>query len=559
MRRDYVIYGVNRVAKDFEYIFRDIINIKYFINDDLTCGEVFCDRPVYGLDKIEPSENIIICDFEKESKIERLKALGYIYGVNYFFEKDFFEDLDDFRIPKDRKIIIWGAGKRGKEFLRNNTSYDISFCIDSYLYGKECEGYRVFSPDEITDWSNYFVIISIAKCSEIVDFLVDKGLTEGRDYIREEKLKRLPSSLLSKTIFDRSCYNFTCKTMLNHLEVFSEGNSSCCCTTFLNIQLDNVFEDSMEKAWNSYTHRVLCLSSENKTYSFCNKNMCPFFIGKEANGDYTLEENYDEMTEKPKVVAIGYDSTCNLKCVTCRKDYKIIKGDAAEQLMDYSRRITDSMLDNCKFLIAAGNGEVFLSKAYKSLYMSEKCNEIEYIRLLTNGTLFTPDRWAEFKKNKSGKIMITVSIDATTSETYGKIRGGNFLQLKENMKFASDLRKSGELSYFRINFVVQKNNYREMADFVKWGIELGVDEVFFTKILNWGTYTEDEFKEISMMKEDGVTPKKELQIVLEDPIMKSNIVDLGTIQYSHEIVKDTYIENYYMWELERKVGNLFKS
>lgn len=559
MRKEYVIYGVNRVAKDFEYIFRNKISIKYFVDDNWTCGEIFCNRPVYGMDKINPSEDIIICDFEKEAKTKRLNSLGYIYGKDFFYEKDFFEDLDDFRIPKDREIIIWGTGKHGKEFLKSNTSYDISFCIDSYVYGRDCEGYRVYSPDDIADWSNYFVIITTARNTEIIEYLVNMGLMEGRDFIREQKLKGLPSQLLSKTIFDRSCYSFTCKTMLNHLEVLSEGKSSCCCTTFLNIQLDNVFENTMEKVWNSYTHRALCLSSENKTYSFCNKNMCPFFIGKEANGDYALEKKYDEMTEKPKVVAIGYDTTCNLKCVTCRKDYKIIKGDAAQKLMDYSRRITDSMLDNCQFLIAAGSGEVFLSSAYKSLYMSEKCNEIKYIRLLTNGTLFTPDRWTEFKENKSGKIIITVSIDAATPETYEKIRGGNFLQLKENMKFASELRKRGELSYFRINFVVQKNNYQEMVDFVKWGMELGVDEVFFTKILNWSTYTEDEFKEISMMEEDGVTPKKELQVILEDPIMKNKIVDLGTIQFSHEPVKDTYIENYYMWELERKVEKLFKS
>ena len=49
----------------------------------------------------------------------------------------------------------------------------------------------------------------------------------------------------------------------------------------------------------------------------------------------------------------------------------------------------------------------------------------------------------------------------------------------------------------RFNFVVQKMNYKEMPDFVKWGLELDVDEVFFTKILNWGTYTDEEFKELS--------------------------------------------------------------
>lgn len=558
MSRDYVIYGVNRVAKDFEYIFKDKINIKYFIDDDLSCGQTFCDRPVHGIDKLDRSEKVIVCDFDKTRKVETLNLRGYIYGENYFSEKDFFEELDSFRVPEDREIIVWGVGNYGRDFLKDNISYKISFCIDSHTYGGECEGFPVYSPDYITDWSKYFVIIAIARNSEIVDFLMKKGLKEGQDFIRIQKLRGLPSQLLCKTIFDQSCFDFTCKTMLNHLEILSEGNSRCCCTTFMKIPLDNVLEQSLEKSWNSDTHRILCLSTENRTYSFCDKKMCPFFIGKKSNGDIVLEEAYEEMAEKPKVIALGYDDTCNLKCSTCRKDYLVARGDEAKKLLDYSTMITESFLDNCQFLIAAGNGEVFLSNAYKKVYMSEKCNDIKCIRLLSNGMLFTPDRWSEFKKDKSGKVMLTVSIDAATAETYAKIRcGGNFERLKENMKYASELRKNGELSYFRINFVVQKNNYQEMIAFVKWGLELGVDEVFFTKILNWGTYSEEEFKEISMMDEDGVTPKKELRDILGNPIMKNPIVDLGTIQYSHDPIDDIYIENYYMWELERKVSHLF--
>ena len=210
------------------------------------------------------------------------------------------------------------------------------------------------------------------------------------------------------------------------------------------------------------------------------------------------------------------------------------------------------MLDDCKLLIGAGNGEVLLSKAYKHVYMHPIVNEIEQVRILSNGLLFTPEKWKEFKENKKGRIYLTVSIDAATKETYSIIRcGGDFERLQKNMEFASELRKRGELAYFRIIFVVQANNYKEIIPFVKWAKELGCDEVFFTKILNWGTYSKEEFKQISMMEEDGITPKKELKEILEDPIMQDPIVDIGTIQYSHEPVKENKIDNYYIWELER--------
>ena len=86
---------------------------------------------------------------------------------------------------------------------------------------------------------------------------------------------------------------------------------------------------------------------------------------------------------------------------------------------------------------------------------------------------------------------------------------------------------------------------------------MGVDEIFFTKILNWGTYTPEEFAQISMMEQDGITPKLELKEVLEHPVMRSSIVDMGTIQFAHKIDEVDMVENYYMWELEKRGGKIF--
>ena len=105
--------------------------------------------------------------------------------------------------------------------------------------------------------------------------------------------------------------------------------------------------------------------------------------------------------------------------------------------------------------------------------------------------------------------------------------------------------------------MVQRNNYREMVPFVQWGEELGVDEIFFTKILNWGTYTQEEFEQVSMMEPDGITPKPALREVLAHSAMQSGIVDLGTIQYAHKEDKVDVVENYYIWELEKRGGRLF--
>ena len=124
------------------------------------------------------------------------------------------------------------------------------------------------------------------------------------------------------------------------------------------------------------------------------------------------------------------------------------------------------------------------------IYTSSAMKNIKNLRFLTNGMLFNERKWNEIRKFTDAKIMMTVSIDAATKESYESIRrGGNFDVLQKNMEYAAQLRKKGDLSYLRFNFVVQKMNYKEMPQFVKWGMDLGIDEVFFTKILNWGTYT----------------------------------------------------------------------
>ena len=142
-----------------------------------------------------------------------------------------------------------------------------------------------------------------------------------------------------------------------------------------------------------------------------------------------------------------------------------------------------------------------------------------------------------------------VSIDTATKNTYESIRrGGNFDVLRKNMEFASQLRKEGKIQYFRINFVVQKKNYLEMERFIEWGIQLGVDNVFFTKILNWGTYSKEEFADISMMESDSQHPKPEFKEILDKEIFRNPIVDLGTIQYERNRVLPDYVDNYYVWE-----------
>lgn len=543
---DYILYGNNRIAKDFRYLFNDLNIIS--VSDDIE--SILSD---YRYDQI------IICDFDKSQKEEELKKRGLVYGTDYVYEEDFFPSLDSISIPKDRKIAVWGTGNRCKFLLSHNLPWEPDLFIDSYKKQDTFMNVPVAAPENIMDWSLYFVIIAIEKDQEIRDRLSGCGLKEKEDYMGFQQFLELPSVLLRQTIFDQAYYDLQCKTMENHLEILEDGKTRCCCTTFVSQGLDNIFEKDLQELWHSRLHKIMCLSTENRTFSFCDKTMCPLFVGKKMEKDSWFskrEEPYGEIAPFPETLALGYDSSCNLSCITCRKGVHFAKGEELACVNKITEQVIHQYLPQCKFLILAGSGEVFASPAYGKVYESKACNP-KYIRLLSNGTLFTPENWKHFKEGKSAKIMLTVSVDAATKETYNRIRRGDFDALRKNMEFASELRKKEELCYFRMNFVVQRENYKEMVPFVEWGKELGVDELFFTKILNWGTYTAEEFAQVSMMEEDGVTPKPELREVMEHPVMSSDLVDMGTIQFAHKVDEVNLVENYYMWELEKRGGKLF--
>lgn len=554
----YYIYGKNRVAKDFMYIFSNI-DIEGFIEDE---GVVdFDDYKCISLDKYDKTINdhkIIICDWDKQEKIDKLLQHGLEYEADYLYAEDFFESLDDFTIPSDRQVAIWGTGKMALYLLEQCPDLKYDVFIDSDVEKNNFQNNIVLHPREISDWKKYFVIVAVAKDFEIVNQLKSNDMVNYDDYISYRKMLTRPSKLIGKTLFDKSYYDIECKTMLNHLEILANGDTCCCCTTFVKEHLDNIFDKDVDALWNSNLHKIMCLSLINRTYSFCKKDMCPLFINQNSKEIKCDSSIYAQMEEYPKVLAAGYDRSCNLSCITCRDHFEVAKGTEKQFVDKITEKIKDEYLDNASFVILAGNGEVFTSAAYRDIYTDSRFHP-KYIRFLTNGMLFTPRKWNEFDHSTGAIYMMTVSIDAATAETYEKVRrGGRFETLKKNMEFASKLRREGSLKYLRFNFVVQSENYKEMIAFVQWGEELGVDEVFFTKVLNWGTYTEEEFRNISMMEADGVTPKPELIEVLNNPIIRdSKIVDLGTIQYAHKVDYTEKVENYYMWELEKRGGKLF--
>ena len=99
--------------------------------------------------------------------------------------------------------------------------------------------------------------------------------------------------------------------------------------------------------------------------------------------------------------------------------------------------------------------------------------------------------------------------------------------LLQNLRMLGNLRREGKISYLSLNFCMQRANYQEMPAFVKLGQEIGVDEIFFQRMVNYGNQTKKQLQYNSMFINDEYFEYdlwKILQEVLKDPIVSSYLI-----------------------------------
>lgn len=554
--RDIWIYLVGRWQKDFEYVFPEM-KITGYIDDRITKGE-WQGKKLYCIagfkEKVKADKALVVCCCIKDRHAAKEEVLHEFDGYDYVYAEDLFFLLDDDieALIGGRVLAIWGTGSIAeKNWEALASRYKIDCFIDSDESKKEFHGYEVRHPADKWTFGNCFVVVANNYYQDISAQLIKQGLQEGKDFCSYRKL-RITSYLLYKTWTSEKCYDFECNTMLHHLDILDGGDLNCCCATFMLELLGNLLEEDIQDIWNSKVHRILCVSLLNKTYCFCKASLCPALVGKDR-GEY-IEEfsecSYPEIESHPSSVNICIDHSCNLYCESCRENIQMADEKQLATAYKVADKVEKDILPYVNFIMMAGNGEVFLSKVYKKLWMSKAGKKSRYFQILSNGTLFTKAMWQMFEAGRESSVLLCVSIDAATEETYRKIRrGGSWNNLMKNMKFAGTLRANGKINYFRLNFVVQRENYKEIPQFIQMAKMFNADRVLLTRILNWGTYSNEEFKKITMVDKNG-RPKPELQEVLNKPICKDEIVDIGTFNWDHVYEESKKVGSYYLWEID---------
>lgn len=329
---------------------------------------------------------------------------------------------------------------------------------------------------------------------------------------------------------------------------------ACDCAAWVPFVTGNMLEgESADAVWNSPGMQEVRRSVLDGDYSYCSRTTCPAIINgalprvEEVTAPrlrQIIDNHETVITDGPRIVALGHDSSCNLACPTCRTDLMMANREQSERLDRGRDKVILPMLQNREIAVQMTSwGDPFASRHYRSIL--ETLHEPEYdgvrLFLLTNGLGLTAHTWKTMPHLAEKIVELRVSVDAASKVTYENVRRpGKWETIRENLCVMGEVNRKGtflrnrtgvhaprtELNVvmeepysFVIAFVVQHANFREIPAFVRLGEELGAS-VVFQKYYSFGHESPAAFA-----AKDVTSPShpdhEEFQAILRDPIMQS--------------------------------------
>lgn len=337
-----------------------------------------------------------------------------------------------------------------------------------------------------------------------------------------------------------------CPNPFNQIDLEESGVAFTCCSGWLPTPMGNLKHAPVMDLWNGDTMQRIRESIFDGSFRYCRHDRCPMI----QNGSLpTLEEaaknplftriidNRELVVERPPTfVNLVNDRSCNMVCPSCRRErVNHTEGREYEETVKYQDRLLEPYLsepnDHNFTLSITGSGDPFASRTYRELLYSLDGRHYPNMKiaLQTNGVLLTPRNWERMKGVHDNISSVIISFDAAREDTYLVTRrGGHWKTLIDNAARMGELRSKGEVKLLRFDFVVQKANFKEMNEFVALGRSLGADEVYFSRMLDWGTWPKHIFLD-QCVWEEGHPLREEFLQVLRDPLFDEADVDIGNL------------------------------
>jgi len=290
-----------------------------------------------------------------------------------------------------------------------------------------------------------------------------------------------------------------------------------CCPAWIDDHFigDYISGENIFEIWNSLASQAIRKTMFDGSFLFCNRTLCPKLQDEallEDEDDILAGKYGDKLREifagrqtvvpPPDHLNLCYDLSCNLTCPSCRTELINVREDHPKY--ELKRRLQEQMIEFIHDterpirISLTGSGDPFASRLFFEFLgrIDLRRNPNITLTLQTNGIMFDKAHWDRLT-NIYGCTYIDayISLDAGSEATYKQTRrGGNWGKLINNLAFIARLRDPGVLKYVRLDMVVQDNNFREINDFI--GIAQKHDfACYLMRIVNWGTFSEDEFRQ----------------------------------------------------------------
>ncbi len=337
-----------------------------------------------------------------------------------------------------------------------------------------------------------------------------------------------------------------CEAPFRQLDLYETGKVHLCCSRWLPTPAGDLNVQSVNEAWNSPEAREIRESIFDGSFRFCNHTLCPRIQAEtlptieesELNpevGRYVRERRV-ELDQPPTYINLCNDPSCNLQCPSCRIELiNYTEGPEFERRKKLQDRLTRELFaapSTRPFLLSVtGSGDPFASRMFREFLFEIDGADFPNLKvnLQTNGLLLTPRNWNRIRGIHGNLGEVIVSFDAASERTYGITRrGGRWQTLLENTAYLGERRRSGEFDFLRLDYVVQKDNFHEMPDFVRLGKQLGADQVAFALVVDWGTWPAQVFRDKCVWRSDHPQFGEFLR-VLRDPAFDDHIVAWGNV------------------------------
>jgi MoaA/NifB/PqqE/SkfB family radical SAM enzyme len=298
---------------------------------------------------------------------------------------------------------------------------------------------------------------------------------------------------------------YVCGSPFHYLEIHDKKVWACC-PSWLPTPVGEV--GKLNEVYNGDTLKKIQESVLDGSYTYCDKQLCPYI--SELMYNNTVGSVFHSKSDKnlhkilygnngPLRINLAFDRSCNLSCPSCRISLIMANGEKLDLIDKTMDEVVEVFGKNIDCFYISGTADPFASKTFRNFLLNfdeTKFPKLNVIHIHTNAILLDEEMWDKLKNVKKFIKTMDISIDAATKETYNIVRrGGDWDILQKNIKFIATIDTIRKKTF---SFVVQDTNYTEMFDYYKMimGLPHATPgyEVLFTKILNWGTFNEGEYK-----------------------------------------------------------------